>query len=57
VKACGRPWSNQCSSFKFYNIGCSSSSLSATLPWGNNLATPAIKCYGNPFGTSLSWSH
>jgi hypothetical protein len=39
------------------SIGCGHETFSGTLPWGNVVATPAIKCKGNPFGASVSWSH
>lgn len=54
--ACGPAYGSSCSGFGMYNLGCSSGSISATMPWGNNLATPAIKCKGTPFGTAIEWS-
>ena len=53
---CNFASSTDCSTWEFYGIGCSSSSISAAVLWGNNAATPAIKCYGSPTGTSLKWS-
>ncbi|OPL21371.1 hypothetical protein AM593_06304, partial [Mytilus galloprovincialis] len=41
----------------FQSIGCGSGSFCRTLGWGNNIATPKIKCKGSPFGASVSWSH
>ena len=57
VLACGPAYTSSCSGFRMYDIGCSTGSISATMPWGNNLATPAIKCKGSPFGTAIQWSH
>ena len=54
--ACGPAYTSSCSGFRMYDIGCSTGSISATMPWGNNLATPAIKCKGNPSPTSIQWS-
>lgn len=56
--ACGPTYFLRCSSgFRMFDIGCSTGSISATMPWGNNVATPAIKCKGIPFGTAIEWSH
>ncbi|XP_048252872.1 uncharacterized protein LOC125381004 [Haliotis rufescens] len=39
------------------SIGCGSSTFASTVPWGNNLATPAVKCKGTPFGAFIRFSH
>ncbi len=56
VQGCGPANSRACTSWGLYSVGCSTTSISVTVPWGNNLAQPAIKCYGSPFGTSIQWS-
>lgn len=52
---CGPPTSASCSTWGQYSIGCSSSSITAALLWGNNAATPSIQCSGTPTGTSFTW--
>ncbi|VDI71037.1 Hypothetical predicted protein [Mytilus galloprovincialis] len=42
---------------RFHSMGCGHDSFSWTLEWGNNIATPKIKCKGTPFGATVSWSH
>ena len=54
---CGPPRSKHCSEWKMYDVGCSSRSIDVCLPWGSNVAKPAIKCKGIPTGTSVEWSH
>ena len=54
---CGSVTDTDCSTWGTYDLGCSSSSIVASLLWGNNAATPAIQCYGNPTGTSIQWSY
>ena len=42
----------------WYGIGCSNSgAVKRCVSWGNNLARPAIKYKGVPFGTFYKWSH
>ena len=48
---------NQGSGCRMTSVGCSATSITATVFWGNVVATPAISCYGTPFGTSIEWSH
>ena len=54
---CGPHNSKICSKWGMYEIGCSTSSIDICLPWGSNVAKPAIKCKGAPSGTSIEWSH
>lgn len=39
------------------SIGCGHDRIRGTLPWGNVLSNPAIRCKGTPFGSFVSWSH
>ncbi len=39
------------------SIGCGYDNFSGSTVWGNNLAQPAIKCKGVPFGATVSWKH
>ena len=55
--ACGRLYSSRCGSFGWKNLGCSTSSISGTLPWGNNVAQPRVRCKGVPFGTTYQASY
>merc|ERR1712212_1172502 len=48
VRACGT--GRSCSKFGMHYLGCTTGSTSQSFPWGNNVATPAIQCKGNPFG-------
>ena len=59
---CCKAWgcrdsSSTCRSMTWHQLGCSNSAdITGTLPWGNNLATPKVKCKGTPFGTMYSAS-
>lgn len=56
VQACGPVTGTTCSTWGLYDVGCSSSSIDVTVPWGDNVATPGIRCYAVGTGTSLRWS-
>jgi len=43
ARGCGPAYSTSCSGWGMYSIGCSTASIRATLPLGNNLAPPAIQ--------------
>ena len=56
VRGCGPIGGRSCTTFGFYDAGCSSSSIVVSVPWGNNAATTAIRCKGVATGTSVQWS-
>ena len=51
---CGYKQNDSCE-FGWYSIGQVNNG-SFRLYWGNNLASAAIRCKGNPTGSSLTWS-
>ncbi|KAJ8289331.1 hypothetical protein GJAV_G00000060 [Gymnothorax javanicus] len=59
AKGCNTGSASSCAPgfMKLYGIGCGHESIRGTLLWGNNVATPSIRCYGNPFGAFVSFSH
>jgi len=45
---------NKCN-FGWYDIGCLNKAT-VVLGWSSTIDTPAIRCYGLPFGSELKWS-
>ena len=41
---------------EWYSIGCGHENFGLSVPWGNVLSMPAIKCKGAPFGATLSFT-
>ena len=52
---CGPLDSSNCGVWKWYDLGCSITSIQGALPWGNNTAYPSIQCYGSPLEITLTW--
>ena len=56
-KGCGNQSAQSCGAWAWQALGCSNSgTVSGTVLWGNNLATPTVRCYGMPFGATYSAS-
>ena len=56
-KGCGNQSARRCGAWEWQELGCSNSgTVSGTVLWGNNLATPKVRCYGVPFGATYSAS-